>query len=326
MKEIKPLVSIVLPVYNRPSVIQTITSVLNQTYEHFELIIIDNASTDNTVDRIRTIQDERINLIINEKNEGQTYSLNRGLREAKGVYIARIDADDLMTPDRIEKQVDFLESNPDYGLVGSWVRFIDLKDRLSIIVRMPITDKGMRLMQTISCGIYHPTAMLRKRVLDEYNLHYDLHVLFSQDYDLWRAIMNHSKACNIGEILVYYRKGDNDGTKHAKEMGEEIKKIRKQVIAETSDNEISHLGELKRIVELETKQRKKISDSIKIWKFYKLYINENLNHNDADYSILQTHLKLHIYSVCINNNPVWWAKIAKRIYIELKILRTKIGR
>ena len=106
-----PLISIVLPVYNRPTVINTINSVLNQTYSNFELIIVDNASTDSTVSEIRKINDERIKLYINEVNKGQTFSLNRGLALANGKYIARIDSDDLMYPTRIEDQVTFLESN-----------------------------------------------------------------------------------------------------------------------------------------------------------------------------------------------------------------------
>ena len=129
MIEKLPLVSVVLPVYNRPSVANTINSVLSQTYTNFELLIIDNASTDNTADVIREISDQRIRLIINEENKGQTYSINRGLELSKGKYIARIDADDLMAPERLEKQVKFMEENLDYGLVGCWVQYITLDDK-----------------------------------------------------------------------------------------------------------------------------------------------------------------------------------------------------
>ena len=91
MLEDKPLVSILLPVYNRPNVIKTIDTVIKQTYEKFELIIVDNASTDSTVNEIRNIKDDRIKIYINEVNKGQTFSLNRGLTLCNGKYIARID-------------------------------------------------------------------------------------------------------------------------------------------------------------------------------------------------------------------------------------------
>ena len=106
----KPLVSVVLTVYNRPSVVRTIKSILTQTYSNLELIVVDNASTDDTIKAIKEIADDRLKLFINDKNYGQTYSLNRGLSLCTGKYIARIDADDIALPTRIEKQVNFLES------------------------------------------------------------------------------------------------------------------------------------------------------------------------------------------------------------------------
>lgn len=92
-----PLVTVLIPVYNRPSVINTINSILTQSYRNLEILVIDNASTDNTVEVIKSLRDERIRLIVNENNLGQTGSMNRGLQLAKGKYIARIDSDDIAT-------------------------------------------------------------------------------------------------------------------------------------------------------------------------------------------------------------------------------------
>lgn len=156
-----PLVTVILPVYNRPSVLHTINSVLKQTYQNFELLIVDNASTDETQGVIKKIKDKRIRLVINEVNRGQTYSINRGLRLARGVYIARIDADDLMLPTRLEKQVAFMEQYPEYGLCGSWVQYITDDNRKAIIVKTCTSDWSLRAMQRIACGVYHPAVMMR---------------------------------------------------------------------------------------------------------------------------------------------------------------------
>lgn len=322
----QPLVSVVLPVYNRPTVVGTIESVLKQTYENFELLIIDNASTDNTVKKIQAYHDPRIKLIVNDHNGGQTYSINRGLALAQGKYIAHIDADDLMLRDRLQKQVEFMELHPDYGLVGSWVRFIDFNDRLSITVQMPVSEKGMRLMQTVSCGMYHPTAMIRKRILDEHNLIYDPHVLYAQDYDMWRNIMKYSKACNLPEVLVYYRKGDNDGTKHAKEMHDEIYNIRRHVLEDQFKSNSNLQKKLEECIALELKPKKTLKETIGLWDFYQSYLKKYISKNDPDFEILQTHIKLHVYSACVNDNVTGWSKGLESVYHRLKNFRTKIGR
>ena len=119
-----PKITVLLTVYNRESISKTIESILSQTYQDFELLIIDNASTDKTQSIIKSYSDKRIRLYINEKNMGQTYSLNRGLALARGEYIARIDADDICLPKRLEIQADFLDKNPEFGFCGSWVRYI----------------------------------------------------------------------------------------------------------------------------------------------------------------------------------------------------------
>ena len=126
----KVLVTVLLPVYNNPNINLCIDSVLKQSYKDFELLIIDNASTDNTVEVIKSYDDPRIKLVINEENIGPTGSLNKGVNLINTKYIARIDADDLMLENRLEKQVRFLENNPEYGIVGSWTRHIDTNNNL----------------------------------------------------------------------------------------------------------------------------------------------------------------------------------------------------
>ena len=142
--ENKPLVTVLLPVYNRESVTKTIDSILGQTFTNFELIVVDNSSTDHTANMVAAYADKRISLVINEKNGGQIFSLNRGLSIARGKYIARIDADDIAFPTRLEKQVAFLENHPDFGLCGSWVQYINDDDQLTVKMKMCLTDEGLR--------------------------------------------------------------------------------------------------------------------------------------------------------------------------------------
>lgn len=116
---VKPLISVLMPVYNCSKYIHSsTTSILNQTFSDIELIIIDDCSTDNTVDIIKTFNDKRIVLIVKQKNSGITNSLNYALDIAKGKYIARMDGDDISNIDRLEKQYEFMEGHPDVVLCG----------------------------------------------------------------------------------------------------------------------------------------------------------------------------------------------------------------
>ena len=139
--EHSPLVSIVLPVYNGERYLAaSLDSVLAQTYQNWELVIINDGSTDGTENLILNYPDKRIKYLPNDSNKGIIFSLNRGLQESKGVYIARLDADDIALPNRFEKQVEFLSENTDYALCGSYFQTIDSNGRLlKNVSSLPIT-------------------------------------------------------------------------------------------------------------------------------------------------------------------------------------------
>src|SRR5690606_37374672 len=121
-----PRVTVLLAVHNGERYIQeAIDSILAQTFGDFELLIVNDGSTDATRDLVLSYSDDRIRLVDNDHNIGLPKSLNRGLRLAKGRYIARLDADDISEPDRLAAQVSFLQANPDVAMVGSWYRKID---------------------------------------------------------------------------------------------------------------------------------------------------------------------------------------------------------
>ncbi|MDW2402513.1 glycosyltransferase [Vibrio sp. 1262-1] len=147
-------ISVLLPVYNVGGFVEeTIESVLEQSYSNFELIVIDDASSDNTALVVSALcqQDSRIKLIINKKNLGISKTLNIGLEESVGQYIARIDGDDLMEKSRLEKQLDFLESNSDYGLVGCWIENIDENGNLIGSSKYPVShEQAMQCIELCS--------------------------------------------------------------------------------------------------------------------------------------------------------------------------------
>ena len=197
-------VTVLMPVYNAAPFVQAaIDSILSQSFKAFELLIIDDASTDETADIVRKFKDPRINFITNDKNMGIAATLNRGLDRSNGEYIARMDADDISFPDRLKRQVDFLNKNPEVAVVGSWVNFIGIYSGAK--VRMPWGPACVRAHLCLGNPLCHPAVMIRKTVLDEYKMRYDEQYSRSEDYDLWSRIGEYAGLDNIPEVLLAYR-------------------------------------------------------------------------------------------------------------------------
>ncbi len=309
-----PLVTVLIPVYNRPEVVQSIHSIINQTYSNLEILIMDNASTDNTVDAIRQINDKRIRLVVNETNLGQTGSMNRGLDLAFGKYIARLDSDDIALPTRIEKQVAFMEKNPDYSLCGSWVQGIDENDSLQFVVKTATTDKGLRFIQTLFCGMYHPTAMMRTSTLREFNIHYKEDIKIAEDYDMWGRILQYGKGLNLGEVLVYYRRStNNDSRVHTDIAKKEARQIRTDnIIGNVSDTTMRNC--LLYEIELEEKDKKSIRESLQIRQVLWKYFNTVFTRDDEDYVFVKRNVMTRIIVTCILNNTALYSKMLAACY------------
>ncbi|MBC5841443.1 glycosyltransferase family 2 protein [Flavobacterium sp. F-380] len=200
-----PLISVLLPVYNCELYIQqAIESVLNQTFVDFELIIIDDCSTDSTLQLCNLFTDERIIIIEKDKNSGYTNSLNYGLYIAKGKYIARMDGDDICMPERFEKQAVFLEANPDIILCGASYAVIGEKG----MYELPETHEEIKIKLLSGNCIVHPSVMFRKDILVANNLMYDILMEPAEDYDLWVRLSSMGKLHNLQECLVHYRVHD----------------------------------------------------------------------------------------------------------------------
>lgn len=165
-----PLISVVMPVYNAELYLdEAIQSITNQTYKKFEFIIINDGSTDKSLEIIKKYKDEYSRIVlISRENKGLVFSLNEGISKAKGKYIARMDADDISLSTRLEEQVAFMEENQEIGVCGSWVEVFG-DNRKNTIWKMPKSNEELKTRLLFSVPVAHPSVMMRKEILDKYN-------------------------------------------------------------------------------------------------------------------------------------------------------------
>lgn len=221
----KPLVSVFIPVYNREKYIaDAIDSILNQTFTDFELIIIDDGSTDNTREILASYNDKRIKLFFNEKNMGIPYTRNKGLECAKGEFIALLDSDDVAVPDRLEKQLNFFKKHIDCVIVGGFVGVIDQYSRLIKKIKYRYTDPDYASSSLLfNCSIHNTTVMAKTSVLKKFN--YNKHFILAQDVDLLvRLNFSGYKLYNMNEILVFQREHKNRTTTDKLDFNKSIRK------------------------------------------------------------------------------------------------------
>ncbi|MBX9599203.1 MAG: glycosyltransferase [Burkholderiales bacterium] len=210
-----PMISVVMPVYNAEKyIVEAVDSILNQTYSDFEFIIIDDCSTDGSYEILQSYaaKDNRIRLFKNNVNNKLPKTLNFGISQAKGKYIARMDADDISLPERFSKQIEFMESHPEIGVCGSWLREFqnnDVNDIIRVSTDHVSNSEQLRILVLFAgCYIAHPTTLVRQSILKMHN--YDINLSGdAEDYDLWSRLVNLGyNFANIPEVLLYYRKSD----------------------------------------------------------------------------------------------------------------------
>ena len=199
------LLSVIMPVYNaQPFIVASIKSILNQSYRNIELIIINDASTDNSLAEILSVKDKRIKLFSNEENRGIVFSRNKGLKLAKGDFIGMMDADDIALPEKFEKQISFLLENPTYGMVGSWVDFIDEKgDAIPGGWKLTASVEMIPSIMLFKNYFLQSAVLYRKECINSFSFTHGLDIL--EDYAIWNEIIKEFKAWNIQEPLVKYR-------------------------------------------------------------------------------------------------------------------------
>lgn len=206
-----PRVTVLMPVYNGEQYLrETMDSILGQVFSDFEFLIVDDGSTDGSAAIIDSYKDERIRVLKNPTRLKLSGALNRGFDEARGQYIARMDADDISLPNRLAIQVAFLDQHKDMGLCGSWVKMFG--NRKTTIYRAPVGYEHIRAKALFDNPFVHPSVMLRKALFDRHKLRYDGSYYPTEDYELWTRAVPCFPCDNIPKVLLHYRVHPNSMT------------------------------------------------------------------------------------------------------------------
>lgn len=194
-------------VYNGANYLkEAVNSILDQTLREIELIVVDDCSNDESSTILESYSDSRLIVIRNPENIGLTDSLNKALKHSRGKYIARMDADDISTKDRLKIQYEFMEKNPEITVSGSQINFIDEFGRRSKnISKFPITKKAINLALVFSTPVAHPTAIFRRDIICEEFRGYDSAYQVAQDIELWSRVTHCHKITNIADELLTMR-------------------------------------------------------------------------------------------------------------------------
>lgn len=206
-----PKVSVLMPVYktNEKYLREAISSILNQTFTDFEFLILDDCPDDDREAIVMSYADKRIKYYKNEQNLGITPSRNKLIDIAKGEYLAIFDHDDISHPQRLEKEVLYLDSHPEVGVVSSWIRKIP-QNKVS---HNPSDNQDIKISLVNHDVVAHSASMIRKSVLVANNIHYEEEYSPSEDYALWCKLLDYTEFYNIPEVLLDYRQHEGNTSK-----------------------------------------------------------------------------------------------------------------
>ena len=272
-----PLVTVLMPVYNGKKYLkEAIESVLNQTFRDFEFLIIDDGSADKSAEIIKSFNDARIRLERNETNLGLIKTLNKGLGLAKGKYIARMDCDDISLPKRLSIQVNFMEKHPEIGICGSWVKIMGLKQEF--VNRYPQNHEEARAYLLFNTPFAHPSVIIRKELIDKYNLKYDEDYKHAEDYELWSRVINYAKVSNIPKVLLRYRTHDESvSKKNSSAQMENSNRVRLKLLKEMGINPApAELDIHRRFIRPDYLNSKDFIDQLETWLGKLLSVNEKM--------------------------------------------------
>lgn len=196
-----PRITVLMPVYNAQRFLrEAIDSVLQQSFKPFEFLIIDDGSTDCSAEIIESYRDPRIRFVRNVRNQGITPTLNKGISLASCELIARMDADDISHPQRLQKQFGYMKRNPACALLSTWARVVSEDGKFIRLERYRHNFYYFNL--TFECWMYHPTIMFRKSAVEQIGMYT---MAYSEDYDLFWRMSTRFKIANLSEALVDYR-------------------------------------------------------------------------------------------------------------------------
>jgi glycosyltransferase involved in cell wall biosynthesis len=192
-----------MPVYNSGQYLkETVDCLLSQSYTNFEILALNDGSTDDSLSILESFNDIRLIIVNSNINKGLVWQLNKGIEIAKGEYILRMDSDDTCAYDRFKKQVDFMDNHPEVGICGSYVKVFGNENWNW---KMPTRDSGIRFELLMGACFAHNSVIIRKSILTYNKLRYRKEAFPVEDYDMWIRIISFTKAANIPEYLTTYR-------------------------------------------------------------------------------------------------------------------------
>jgi len=201
----QPQITILMPVRNAEAYIDAaVDSILRQTEPSFVLLVIDDGSTDRSVERVLARSDPRIRLVSDGQQRGVIDRLNWGLDNATTDYVARMDADDISAPDRLARQLRFMQEHPEIGICGSW--YSGFSDTGTLWeARLPENHPGLVAMMPFASPLAHGSVLMRRSVLTRFGLRYAPEAVHAEDYDLWERAAAVTRLANIPAMLYAYR-------------------------------------------------------------------------------------------------------------------------
>ncbi len=277
-----PLVSVVVPCYNHEKYVkETIESIINQTYKNIELIVIDDGSKDGSVQVIQEMADKYGFTFIHRPNKGLSATLNEGIKLSKGKYFSAIASDDILMLEKIEKQVEFMESNPEYGMCyGKIVYFEDSIKNTSEYSNSNKQGWVFDDLLNYGCFIPAPSTFMRKEVFETVG-EYDEN-LWIEDWDMWLRISQKYQVGYIDEYLAYYRKHDTNISSQSLKMY----KAEKQILEKYKDYEnFDNVIKNKKIVWFSLLSRKYKKEAMK-------YFMHSIKYLFVDIRVLKALIKL----------------------------------
>lgn len=226
-----PLISVVIPFGGGEFLLEAVRSILEQTYRHIEVIVIDDFSQENAREVLLGVSDNRLKVFRTANKVGISRALNLGVRQSTGSYIARMDADDFALPERLNRQLHFMVANPSVVACGTAIETFGLRSRR---FRFPSSNFWCRAMLTYLPCFAHPSVMFRRSSFEESG-GYDSQFDGAEDYELWLRMMEKGELANLGEILLAYRVHDAQATR-TKALLTRLMRKRVSLIARTGSD------------------------------------------------------------------------------------------
>ena len=312
-----------MSVYNGEKYLkEAIESILNQTFRDFDFIVIDDGSTDGTADILARYQqmDNRIR-VYHQENKGITASRNRGCQLAKGEYIAVMDADDVSLPERLARQVEYLNAHPEVGVLGGCMEMINENGVPQNKVRTPTTPGMIRWSLLFGCCMVHSSVMMRRDVVERLGF-YNPEITLAEDYDLWGRASEITKLANLPEFLIEYRMWEGNATsRHKQTVEQNATKTMHSTITRLLGSEIplETTSSLRRVLAglpLDNPQQVDQVTTL-IQRLYRAYLNTNsLNRAEAREVAQDAGMKLLILAASTSK-----ISLVKRFLILVQALR-----